>query len=258
MRCGELSAPDGAIQGGRIVDPVAVGDTLRQLLARAEIQTARALVAASDVIASFRVLTFPDGTNDDAIDAAVRSQLPTADERLAVRRVEVLTQRPGRTVYATVWDRGQVNAIVESARHAGLDPAVVDLKSLCMARALPLPSCLLLDTSADPYEVLLIHDHIPRVWHSFSPGPEGDLATGLAAGLKPVLGFYRQLGGDGFSADAPIVIRSDQPPPPLMAARLAELCGRPVEGLPRPSRIDPDLRFGPYLACVGLVMRRRT
>ena len=258
MKCGELSTPDGAIEGGRIMDPAAVGNTLKQVLARAEVMSTRAMIAASDTIASFRVLSFPDGTKDDAIDAAVRSQLPAADQRLAVRRLEVLTNRPGRTVYATVWDRGQVNAIAETARVAGVDPAVVDLKSLCVARAVPLAACILIDMSAAPCEVLLIEDHIPRVWYSFTPEDDRELAGAIAAGLKPVLGFYRQVTGEAFSGEAPIVIRSDQPPAPLMAARLAELSRRSVEGLPRPARIDPDLRLGPYLACVGLVMRRRT
>ena len=258
MRCGELSVPDGAMEGGRIVDAIAVGNTLKLLMARTEVMSTKALIAASDVIASFRVLSFPDGTSDDAIEMAVRNQLPAADQRLAVRRVAILSDRPGRTVYATVWDREQVNAIAESARVAGVDPTVVDLKSLCVARAVPLVACIVLDVSVVPHEILLIEDHIPRVWHSFSLPAEGDLAAGLAAGLKPVLGFYRQVAGTAFPAGAPIVIRSDQPPASFMSARLAELCGRPVEGLPRPARVDPDLRFGPYLACVGLVMRRRT
>lgn len=243
---------------GRILDPVALGGALRQLLARSEITTSRALIAASDSIASFRVLTFPDGTTDDRIDAAVKAQLPTVDPRLAVRRMEVVPGRPGRTIYATVWDSDQVRVIAETARHAGLDPAVVDLKSLCIARAVPVASCIVLDMSAEPIEVILIDDHIPRVWHSFTMSSDGDLANALNAGLKPVVGYYRTAAGGAFPADAPILIRSDQAPPSLMASRLTQLSGHPVGSLPQPARIDPELRFGPYLACVGLVMRRRT
>jgi hypothetical protein len=214
------------------------------------------LIAASDAIASFRVLNFAQGTSDEAIESVVRSQLPVHD-RLAARRTEILAGRPERTIYATVWDRDQVRAIAETARSAGLDPAVVDLKSLCVARAVPVASCIVLDMSTEPLEVILIDDHIPRVWHSFTMGPDGDLATALAAGLKPVLSFYRTAGRNGFSAESPILIRSDQGTPAVMAERLGGLTGHPVASLPAPARVDPDLRFGPYLACVGLVMRRR-
>jgi hypothetical protein len=257
MRCGESGVPDYAMEGGRIVDPVAVGNALRQLLARAEITANRALIAANDGIASFRVLSFPMGTSEAEIEAAVRSQLPSTPERLAVRRTEVLAGRPERTVYTTVWDRDQVRAIADSARHAGLDPAVVELKSLCVARAVQVPSCIVLDLSNHPFEAILIDEHIPRVWHSFKVEADGDHAAMLAAGLKPVLSYYRNTRNSGFGPDSPILIRSEQGLPSLMAAKLKELSGHPVEAIPQPPRVDPELRYGAFLTCVGLVMRRR-
>ena len=59
MRCGEAAPPPGAFERGRVLDPAALGQAIRQLLARTEISATRALIAASDVIASFRMLTFP-------------------------------------------------------------------------------------------------------------------------------------------------------------------------------------------------------
>jgi hypothetical protein len=258
MRCGESGIPEHAIEGGRIVDPELVGNTLRQVLARAEITANRALIAASDRIASFRVLTFPTAATETEIDTAVKAQMPSTPERLALRRTEVLTGRPDRTVYATVWDRDQVRAIAESAKHAGLDAAVVDLKSLCVARAVPVPNCIVLDLSSQPIEVILIEEHIPRAWHSFKVEPDGDLPVTLAAGLKPVLSFYRSNPGSGIGPDSPIVVRSDQLLPSSLSERLEELAGHPVLALPQLARVDPELRFGAFLTCVGLIMRRRT
>jgi hypothetical protein len=258
MKCGESGIPEHAIENGKILDPGAVGSALRQLLARADITSGHALIAASDQIASFRVLTFPGDASDAEIDAAVKAQMPSTPERLAVRRTEVLTGRPERTVYATVWDRDQVRAIADAARHAGLDPAVVDLKSLCIARAVAESSCLVLDMSSQPFEAILIDHHIPRAWHSFKVESDGDHAAMLAAGLKPVLSFYRNAPGSGFGPDSPILVRSDQGLPSSWSGRLKELTGRPVEALPQPPRVDPELRFGAFVTCVGLVMRRRT
>lgn len=256
MRCGEGAVPPGAMEGGRVLDSEALGKALRQLLARSEITTTRALIAASDVIASFRVLTFPKGTPNPEIDASVRSQLNLGSERMAMRHIEVLTGREERTIFATVWDRGQVNGIAAAARQAGLDPAAVDLKSLCVARAIPVSSCILLDMSADPCEAILIDDRVPLATHSFRVESGGDLALALANGLKPVVAFHRRSGASGFGADSPILVRSDQVLPSLLTGRLEQLSGHPVDPLPRPPRVDPDVRFGPFLTCIGLVMRR--
>ena len=248
------------MDGGRIVDAALVGNALRQVLARAEITSTRALIAASDTIASFRVLTFPGGTSDADVDATVKGQLPSTHDRLAIRRVDVLRGGPERTVYATVWDRNQVRLIADAASHAGLEPAVVDLKSMCISRAVGQPNCLVIDMLSHPVEVILIVEHIPRVWHTFSTGtPDGDLAAALATGLKPVLTFDRKVRGSGVPAAFPIVIRSEQMLPGRMATRLEELSGgHPVQPVPAPPRVDPELRYTPYLACVGLVMRRRS
>lgn len=254
MRSGEIGVAEQAMEGGHIRDPAVVGTAIRQLLARAEINTGRAMVAASDAIASFRVMTFAPGTSDDEVDAEVRAQLP-AHDRLSIRRREVLDGVPGRTIYATAWDRDSVRAITEAVRTAGLEPAVVDLKSLCLARAVTAPACVILDMSGQPVEAILIDAHVPRAWHAFKLGADGDLAMSIAAGLKPVFAFYRTR-ADQFPPDAPILVRAEQMLPASVATRLRQLTGRPVEPVPQPPRVDPALRYSAYLTCIGLVMRR--
>jgi hypothetical protein len=256
MRCGESAVPEGALEGGRVLDAVALGQALRHLLARTEVVTTRALIAASDMIASFRILTLPQGVTDAEIDAEVRRQLPLGSSRMALRHIEVLKGRGQRTLYATVWDRGQVQLIADTARHAGLEPLVVDLKSLCVARAVPLNSCILLDLLAEPNEAVLIDERVPRVWHTFKIESSGDVAASLATALKPVLGFYRHSGSATFGSDSPILIRADQQLPSQVTVRLEQLTGQPVGPLPQPHRIQHEVRFGSFLTCIGLVMRR--
>jgi hypothetical protein len=258
MRCGEAAAPPGSLEGGRVVDPAALGQALRHLVARTEITTTRALIAASDALASFRVLTFPKNATEAEIDAVVRAQLNLGSDQMSIRHLEVLAGRNERTVFAAVWDRSQVQAIAAAVRQAGLEPAVVDLKSLCVARALNEDSCVLLDMSVDPCEAVLIDERVPRIWHTFKVESGGDLALAVATGLKPVLGLHRRSSGAGFGPESPILVRSDQALPSLLARRLERLTGHQVNPLPQPPRIDPDVRYVPFLTCLGLVMRRST
>jgi hypothetical protein len=257
IRCGEGAAPPGALEGGRVIDPVAVGRALKQIVARCEITTTRALVAASDSIASFRLLTFPKGTNDADINESVTTELNLASDRMAMRHLDVSGDRDERTVFAVVWDRGYVQAIAAAVKHAGLEPAVVDLKSLCVARAIPVSSYILLDLSVDPCEAVLVDRHIPLIHHTFRVESGGDLALSIAHGLKPVLDFGKRSGAQGLGPESPILLRLDQVLPSPLSGRLDHLTGHPVEPLPQPPRIDPSVRFSTFLACIGLVMRRR-
>ena len=42
------------------------------------------------------------------------------------------------------------------------EPAAVDLKSLCVARALTRDSCIFVDLMSAPAEVVLIDQHVPN------------------------------------------------------------------------------------------------
>lgn len=256
MRSGEGAVAPGAIENGRVVDPAAVALALRHLLARSEITGTRALIAASDSIASLRVITFPKSATDVEIDREVKSQLNLDPDRMAIRYVEVAESRDERTFFAVVWERSAVQGLAAAVRNAGLEPLAVDLKSLCIARAIPVDSGIVLDMSVDPCETVLIDDRVPRVCHTFKVDSSSDLALSLANGLKPVLGFHQRSGARGLGADAPILVLVDQALPSLMSGRLEELTGHRLEALPQPPRIDPAVRYGPFLTCIGLVMRR--
>src|SRR4029077_3506305 len=167
MRCGSGGSPAGAIVGGRIVDPGAVATALRQLLARTEINETRAVLAASDSIATFRVLRFPPATTDQAIDSAVAKELPLDPERMATRWLALDLTDHYRAIYAVAWDRSLVKNLTDAAKGAGLEATAVDLKSACVARVVALPSCVVLDMTSNPVDIILIDDYVPQVSHSF-------------------------------------------------------------------------------------------
>lgn len=240
-------------------DPAGAGTVLKQLLARNEIVGTHALVAASDSVATFRVLKFPPGAADSDIDSGVARELPMDPDRMATRWIEVSRSADMREVYAAAWDRAQVKNITESARHAGLDSVVVELKSACVARAVPEPSCVVLDMSSDPLEAILIDGWIPHVWHSFAvDATQGDdLAPALAAPLRSVLRFYKRRRDTDFASRCPVLISGEQMLPAHVTARLSEMIGQPVQQLPIPARVPPELRHSTYLTCLGLLMRRK-
>src|SRR2546428_12746217 len=75
MRCGSGGPPAGSLVDGKVVDVNSVGAALRQLLARTEISESRALIAASDAVATFRVLKLPPAMTDPDVDAVVAREL---------------------------------------------------------------------------------------------------------------------------------------------------------------------------------------
>jgi hypothetical protein len=258
MRCGSGGTPAGSLVDGKVLDVSAVGSALRQLLARTEINDTHALIAASDAVATFRVLKLAPAASDQDVDAVVARELPFDPERMATRWIDVSSGPNQRVVYAVSWDRSLIKNITDAARFAGLDPVAVDLKSACVARAVATPACVLLDIASSPAEIVLIDGHVPQVWHSFQlNGAVGDdIGPFLAGPLRTVLRFYERRRDTEFDPAAPILIAGEQVLSSRATAALNQQLEHPVAQLPIPARVPPDLRYTTYLTCLGLLMRR--
>jgi hypothetical protein len=258
MRCGSGGTPAGSLVDGKVLNANGVGSALRQLLARTEIEETRALIAASDAVATFRVLRLASAPTDQDVDAAVARELPLDPERMATRWLDLSTGPNGRLVYAVSWDRSLVKNITDAARFAGLDPIAVDLKSACVARAVAEPTCVVLDIASNPAEIILIDRHVPQVWHSFrlDVAVGDDVAPALTGPLRTVLRFYKRRRDTEFESTAPIIVAGEQ----VLSERVASTLGRqlehPVIPLQTPARVSPDVRYATYLTCLGLLMRR--
>lgn len=257
MRCGTAALPDGTPFDGKISDVVGVGRALRALLARTEIVQTRGLVAAGDALATFKILRVPDSSTPMDVDAAIAKELPFDPERMATRWTHVTTSSGDRVIYAVAWDRALVKNVAEAVRQAGVEPVAVELKSASVARVVPAATCLLVDLSASPAEIVLIDDHLPQLWHSFVM--EDALAESappaLAAAVRSVMRYYRRRTDSELPKAAPVYISGEQVASHLLSY-VGGRVGQPVLALPVPPRVPGDIRHSTYLACLGLLMRR--
>ena len=257
MRCGSGSVPDSAMTHGKIIDRQAVGQVVKQLVARTEITETKAFVAVSDAVATFRVLRLPGAASDEDVTATVAKELPLDPERLATRWLDVGPRGEHRTVYAAAWDRAPVKEATEALRLAGLEPVAVELKSASVARATMLASCVVIDLTSDPVEVFLIDRNVPHVWHAVAAtlNPE-DVSQTLGAPLRAVLRFYRRHSGHDLPSTSPVLVSGEQALPVQALDRLAQQAEHPVLAMPAPARVPANVRHATYLACLGLLMRR--
>jgi hypothetical protein len=257
MWAASAALPTGSSSHGTVTNGAEVAKVLKKLLAGAEFKESHALIVANDAVASFRVLSFPRDTSEPKIDAAVRAQLPMDGSRMGVQRYELTHNGDDRTVFAVAFDRSRVHAIGEAVRLAGLDPIVVELKSLCLARVAPASDCVVVDLSVEPAEAYLISGDVPRAWHTFwAPSGESEVAT-VASGIRSVLNFQRrQANGRGLVSALPVYL-TDQAAAKRIGPSLSDLLGQAVSAAPQLARVPPEVQDGQYLACLGLLMRRR-
>jgi hypothetical protein len=258
MQCGSAGLPDGAMAGGKVANPAIVGQTLKQLLARTDITDARALVAVSDALATFRVLNLSAAATDQDVGAAIARDLPLDPERIATRWIDVGAAGEPRMVYAVAWDRTLLKAVTDALKVAGVDPIVVELKSASVARTVIDPSCVVLDLTSDPAEIVLIDRNVPHLWHTFDLelAMANEAASALAGPLRSVLRYFMRGRAANFRPTFPILVSGEQMLPSHVLSELSGLLEQPVRPMPAPARVSPSVRHPTYLTCLGLLMRR--
>lgn len=258
MRSGSAAITDGASTAASVADPGAIARSLKPLLARTEITLTRALVAASDTLATFRVLSLPAASTAKDVDAAISRELPFDPQRTATRWLDLESSPAGRVIYAAAWDKALLKNVTDAVRLAGIEPTVVELKSASVARAVPVPTCVVVDLSCQPAELILIDRHLPQVWYSFPTRDSlgGDDAQLLAAPLRSVLRFYRRRTDGEFGRAAPVYVSGEQALSGHALTELSAMIDQPVQVLPAPPRVPPHVRHSTYLTCLGLLMRR--
>lgn len=258
MRCGTGGTPADSLVDGRVFDVDAVGDALRMLLARTEVTVGRALVAASDAVATFRVIALPKSARNADVETAVAREFPLDPERMSIKWFDIPHDGDERRIYALAWDRNLVRGITDAVRAAGLEVGPVDLKSACIARTSPEASCLIVDLTGDPVEAVLIDDNVPQLWSSFRPNVAAgaDVSPALVSPLKSMLRYYKRRRTGRFERASPVLISGEQPLPSYSVARLQEALDHPVTHMPLPPRVPADIRHATFLTCLGLMMRR--
>ena len=258
MRSGSGPVPPGAMVGGKVKDSTATAQALRQLLARTEITDQRAFVAVSDTLATFRILHLPRASTESEVAAAVARELPLDSDKIAAKWIDVSDANARRTVYAAAWDRAELTAVTDTLKSVGVEPAVVELKSASLARAINEPSCIVADLCSEPAEIVLIDGSVPQVWHSVDGAPTDDVIARLVAPIRSVLRFYRRRHEIDFGPSSPVLVAAEQVFTDDQLQRLATEVGQPVIPLPAPPRVPPHVRHATYLGCLGLIMRRGT
>lgn len=171
------ATPAGAIEEGRIKDAAAVGRALRDLVQGAGIRTRRAVTAVNGQVALIREVRMPQLPPDEMRQAArfeVERYLPYPIAEVTFDTVVVGDARDGAAA------GGKIDVLVVAARTdvlrqhaaalqaAGLEPAVVEVEPLAVARAVAgraaadqVSACVHLGSAVTM--ILVIEGEAPRV-----------------------------------------------------------------------------------------------
>jgi hypothetical protein len=247
--------PNDVLRNGDPIEPAVLGQVVKQNLLLTGVQARVARMALPDEVAVSRLLTLPSMPQRDlarAMRYAAERHIPFPIERARWSWDVVERTAEGVSVYLVAAWLDVVERYAEVARAAGLEPQVLEPRSIAVARALNQERALLVDGGPRRLHLTLMVNGHPALVDGAAIGPGlNERREALDRLLQRAFRFQSATGGATRLA-------------PVLFAGELETAGvqLPVAGGPVSKVLNghlpiapPGFRPGHFLANLGLAMR---
>lgn len=251
----------GLVKDGVILNEDAVAAKVRELWREQRIGTRRVIAGVSGINCLYRLLTLPE-LPKEILPEAVRRE---AGRALGVPLEQVyiswqaLPSSKGETlIYLAASPRNSMDAIISVLRQAGLNPYLIDLKPLALARTTTESRAIIIDLQPENFDIVVKVEGIPEVLRSVPLPREALLEEKVPVITKELdraITFY-----NSSHRDKPI----EAAVPLLVSGELAEqdtwklLTGRqehPIQVLPSPMEMAEGFPATLYMTNIGLALK---
>ena len=253
---------EGLVRDGLILDEAQVATRIRELWASKAPGSRRVIAGISGINCMYRFLTLPE------LPAEI---LPEAVAREASRAFGVpldrlytswqaLPGKPGETlVYVAAAARLTVDALIRTLRQANLDPYLMDIAPLALARATAEGNALVADLQSSSLDIVVKMDGVPEVIRSVPVSRKGSWTEKLNTvrqELQRAVTFYNSSHADHLISDEiPILLSGELGDHPESWKDLLGRAERRIEIMPMPLESPEGFSAHLYSTLVGLALK---
>jgi len=253
---------EGLVRDGLILNELQVAERIRALWAAKSPGSRRVIAGISGINCMYRFLTLPE------LPAEI---LPEAVAREAARAFGVplddlytswqdLPGKPGETlVYIAAAARTTVDALLRTLKQAGLDPYLMDIAPLALARATVESNALIADLQPSSLDIVVKMDGVPEVVRSVHVSHNSTWAERLnivRQELQRAVTFYSSSHPDRpISDDIPILLAGELGDHPESWKDLLGRAERRIEVMPMPVESPEGFTAHQFSTLVGLALK---
>lgn len=261
---GSLPLTAGLVRDGLILQPKAVGEAIDALFKSMKMPKERVITSLTGLSFTYRFLNLPrmkPALLEEAIQRAAKKEISLPLDELYLSWQPIGGKEDELTFFVLGVPRNPVDAMIETMTVAGLEPYLMDLQPLALARAANRGDAIVADLESDCFEIVFIADGIPTVMHTISPRGTGatleDNIQRLADELTKTVAFYESSHPEKRLGPAtPLLITGELATEATTSGLLQAEIEYPVEPLIPPLEFPPDLPVALYAANMGLALKK--
>ena len=260
---GTMPLEPGMVKDGVILNEDAVAAKVRELWKTKGIGARRVIAGISGINCLHRLLALPE-LPKDILPEAVRREasrvLGVPLEQLYLSWQTLPSLRGETLIYLAASPRNSVDALISALRKAGLNPYLMDLKPLALARTTPESRAIIIDVQPTNFDIVVMAERIPEVVRSV-PLPRKDSLEGkvpvIREELDRAITFYNSSHMDKpIEATVPLLVCGELGEQPNAWELLTSRQKRPVQALPSPMETAEGFPACQYMTNIGLALKK--
>jgi len=257
-----MALDPGLVRDGVVLDQDAVALKLRQLWREQKIGTRRVIAGISGINCLYRLLVLPELPRNllpEAVRREAGRALGVSMEQLYISWQSIPSLKGETLVYLAASPKNAVDAMVSTLRKAGLDPYLMDLKPLALARVSTEASAIIVDLQPTSFDIVVALAGMPEVLRSVSLSREATLEEKvpiIKGELERTISFHNSSHVDKpLEATVPLLVCGDLAEHEDTWSLLIGRHKRPVQALLPPVDIPEGFPVCQYIANIGLAFK---
>jgi hypothetical protein len=261
---GRLALAGDLVRDGLILQPQAVGEAIASLFKSTGIPRERVITSLGGLFFTYRFLNLPrmkPALLDEAIRRAAKKEMSLPLDELYLSWQALPGHDDEQTYFVLGVPRHFVDTLAETLKIAGIEPYLMDLQPLALARAANRRDAIVVNLEPDCFDIVFIASGVPAVIHTISPrGEEATLEDNikrLADELTKTAAFYQSRHPEHtLSPATPLLLTGDLASGTPAGGLLQSEVKFPVEPLVPQVDSPPELPVPSYTTNIGLALKK--
>jgi hypothetical protein len=254
----------GLVRDGLILQPQAVGEAINSLFKSTGMPRDNVITSVAGLSFTYRFINLPrmkPSLLEEAILRAAKKEISLPIDELYVSWQPIPGKGDEQSFFVLGVPRNMVDAIVQTLKIASVEPYLMGLRPLALARTANRSDAIAVNMDADCFDIVFIANGLPTVIHTISPRSEGatleDNIRRLADELTKTAAFYQSNHPEiQFSPSTPLLLTGDLAAEASTIGLLQSEIDYPIEPLIPPVEFPDSLPIASYTASIGLALKK--
>jgi type IV pilus assembly protein PilM len=166
VKWGRTPLEPGLVAQGVIREETQVADKIKELLRLEKVGAGKVVAGMSGVNSLYRLITLPEmpeAVLAEAVRREARRVLPVSLDEVYLSFQAVPSGKGEKRLFLATYPRNMADSLLRTLRKAGLDPYLMDLAPLALARIPDEPRAIIINSRAEHADIIVIEDRLPQL-----------------------------------------------------------------------------------------------